>query len=817
MADPVITQPAGGGLSLAACKDYFTYVWSNPLDMEQAARGAQQSHDILDDIRPLQTNHLSAFSFSAGLFSATTTGGNPFFLLLGDHILGSLTPDFTRWGTNGPIDTSIYKILTMHLYTDTAADIQISWTKESRAVAYTALTFTTPGWHTYSIDLSTVTVGDTSGSDYAWSASPVIGLRVDPSRDVTGAQVKIDWIQLTPASSDAACSDFNLSYTASSGEVVALYVDDQGDTNPSNGYKLRSEPALSPGGAQSIALNRYKFFPGTYSVYAISSKDYASHNLDPWDMAGASDISSTLNLTSPSFSGGSFSATAAAASEAGFYLNIPEAHPVKASLFKRLTLSMNRGGSGSQVMYIRFFNRYGGLEGTTTSFTVAGQHTYSYDLSGVGGWSGDIYDIRIDPSNVAGTSFSIDWVALGTEVFGSEPITPTVVSADGNLEIQDRPVVTMISPDQEGGADYFTSVLGDPASMDGTSDIKQISGLSEASIYPGKVYSDSNSAVHSADYFQGTNESGNGDPAVFFNYYDKTHAIDPDTYKIACFTFDVLSSTELYHSVARLIWLLNEEGKSGDDIISKTTGEARYCVRMDEIETEPPVAAGQPHPWRKNSDGTGITYFRFDPLEEATPLTFRIADMRLAADHKTDSRFALTVGGDRDTSVSLYATTTKTTTGGSLITTIGAGRNSDVYLWDTSALAAGTYYVYAATDYSRALAPGRIVVNHSAGNQDSIAPIFNLDAPASSAYRFVSSLQIAGYALDETRIANVEAFLDGSLIDSFTPDKFIKAVRDSHTSYPYASTAGFSRLVDLTSVPDGDHTFRLDVYDTAGN
>ena len=290
--------------------------------------------------------------------------------------------------------------------------------------------------------------------------------------------------------------------------------------------------------------------------------------------------------------------------------------------------------------------------------------------------------------------------------------------------------------------------------------------------------------------------------------------INPDLYRLVCFDLDVLAPTNIFHSVARVLWFRDDVAINGDDLVLKTTGEKRYCLRMDSLQYEG-GAAGAPHPWRANSDGSGIYYFRVDPHEETASTTFRMADVRLASDHLANNRYAFVVTGALNKQVDVYlSTTSRSTAGGVFIGSLAAGRSSQVLLWDSSGYGEGFVYPYLVVDGNTyyAEAPVRVLRSFS----DPTAPILGLYSP-STGYRFSSLMQIAGYALDDVRVATVEVSVDGALVSSIRPSLFNKGVRDTYPSYPYASETGFNQFVDLSSLADGAHTVRVVVYDTSGN
>lgn len=817
-----LVSPAHGDLSavtpasstVSSCTDYFTSEWSNPLDMSD-------NSDILYNLVPRESQHLSTYSYSGGVFSTTTTGVDPYFRVLtwhdNDTTQSTAIPDdTTRFGIHKPINPASYpyNILTFRMYTDVASDFQVLWEKYG-AWAITDPVNTYAGWRTYQIDLSAAPINQGEGN-YSWSSGGMIGLRIDPNRNNSGASIKLDWMQLTPPA--ASCSSLNVGFTAASSDRVVVFVDD--NTDPNDGYYERSDILSGSAGSTSFSANQ--FFPGSYNVYGFSTKDYATSHLNAWDMDDtATDVDSgriyNITLSGNGFGSGKFCGTTNAA-DANFYLNLPDDSPIDASVFNKFRIGLELGAGIADQLVVNYFDTSGALKGSQTVNTN-GSGTYSIDLSGAGGWSGQIGSFRINPvvfSSSSGRSFCVDYVTLGSEYLNA-PSSPSLVHAASQVTFSKRYYTSFVQPDKEGGEDYFVAQRSNPSNMDSGSDLDLLSGLTSASIYPGNVYTDSGGAVKIGDYLQGLSEDGNDDPQNFSVFLDYARPIDPTKYKIACFTLDVLaSSVSIYHSVARILWQVDSGNVNGDDLVLKTTGESRYCLRMDTLLTEPPLASGATHPWRKNSDGTGINFWRIDAHEESTATSFRFQDIRLAAEHATDQRFAVVLQDDRDAAVSVYYTSVNAPTAGTLIGTLSANRDSDVLLWNTSALAAGTYYLYANIAGGNFMGPSPVVVDHSAGVADTTAPILNVDAPLSG-HRFSGNLELAGSALDNLRLATVEVLVDGDLVDTFRPSEFRKSVRDAYPNYPYSSSAAFQRYVNLSGLSDGSYTVEIMAYDTHGN
>jgi len=814
-----VTSLTLSSATVDACKDYFTSAWAEPMDMDTPTSDKVHGGDILYNLVPRETNDLSAYSYSSGVFSTSATGANPYFYILSWNDPEAIAePRTTRFGRNNLINPASdgYNLLSFRMYTDVASDFQVYWDKENNFAISDPVT-TYAGWHTYQIDLSTANINSSSGTSPSWNSGNINGIRIDPSRNNVGAAIKIDWIQLTPSSS--GCSNFTVNYTsASASDLVSIFIDD--DTDPTNGYQQRSVPLT--GGAGSTSFNTTWLYPGSYSVYAIATPDYASSYYNPWDMdTSKTDIDSTriFNFTpadNNGYTGGKYCGTVTA-SDSNFYMQLPDKSTIDAAKFTEfsmdLTLTLN-GAAHVTPNYINitFFGTDGAVKGSTT-INTAGDGTYTKSLSGISGWSGQIGSLRINPVEYGqgGIVFCADNIKLGAAAVGALT-TPTKLDATPTqITLNPRRIVKFVQPDDEGGEDYASTERGNPWAMDSTNDFEEFYNLTSATLYPGSSYTDSGGNVKIGDYFEATSATGSDDPINFSVAY--TTRINPEKYKIACFNLDVLASTSIYHSVARVLWQRNSTPVNGDDIVIRTIGDARYCLRMDNMRVDE-GGTPNPHPWNKNSDGSDIDYWRIDPHEEHIATTYRFADIRLAADHKSGSQYAIVLAGNRDAAVSVYYNTTNTTSGGTLVGTLSAARNTDVLLWNTNAVTAGTYYLYATVDSNSFLAPSPVIVDSS--YIDATAPVLVVDAPRDG-HQFTSSLEFAGYAIDNIRLAAVEVFIDNVFQNRLTVSGFNKTYRDTYLPYPYASNSLFNQYLDTSAISTGAHTVRLDAYDTAGN
>lgn len=475
-------------------------------------------------------------------------------------------------------------------------------------------------------------------------------------------------------------------------------------------------------------------------------------------------------------------------------------HPIDPSKYQQVVIRMNTDKASALQVFWDQANRTLGASAPVP--TTPGWKTYVVNLNS-GPWSnGFNYGIRIDPSTASGALIQIDYIYL----------TPAGCS---NPDLRVAPV---LQPDREGGEDHYSSVRGNPVNFDSLMDLEFIMGHSSASLFTSNIYQDSNNLYRRQDFFQGTNASGNGDPQLYLTFPGTRFPIDANRFKIACWTLDVLRPVNEFHSVQRLIWARNFGTSSiyygSDDVVTKFTGESRYCLRLDSVPLEPALSAGQVHPWRNNDDGSGIDYLRLDPHEETVPTTYRLVDARLAAEHEAHTKFAIVVGGDRTAPVAVhyqYGNGPLTP-----IATLGVDRISNVVLWDTSALPEGAYYIYSTIGLNTYRSEAPVVVSHTTRAADIFAPALNVDSPLNG-HRFNSTLQVAGYAVDTGRIATVEVHLNGKMIDSFIPENFDARARAQFPAAPFNSSAGFDRFIDTSNVQAGNHTVTITAWDTGGN
>lgn len=819
-ADLSITQPASGAV-MGHCHDYFRYEWGSPLNMNGPSSGA------LNDIPQTHQLGVSGYSYSGGIMSMTTTTGAGIVTLLSytpvDPIHGNkgAIPIGSRYGEAKPINTSKYRYFNVRMYSPQAAEAQIMWRESVTRWAITTF-HVSAGWKTYTIDLASAPVASSSGANIGWTQDHWEGLEFYPV-NIAGLTVQIDWIQLL---SDDDCGTFNATFTSTSGDDRITMILDT-DTNPANGYSDK-QTVQRVGSGGSVAFDSHDLMPGTYRVYGMQNNDWATMtHLNPWDFSDSDEITSTLiDISGTTISGGLLSGTVSGV-HPQFNLNLRNA-TIDASVFRYLSIRANYSGAGIGEVFF-YTPASGSTPVGSEQFTfVSGWNNYTIDLGGVAGWAGQISRLRISPIAYGGvgTSFQYDFVALRTSGYVATLPAPAYVQAPSTLEVNNL-LWAFKQPDHRGGREFSQHVVANTWNMNEIDDIRVVTHVASAEILPHNQLIDPAGVAHTGDFFRAYTITGNGDPQYPVLYFDTERCIDTTRYVNMCFRGWNTTESNGFNSVARFIWHNALADRltyfDGDDIIMNRSN-AEYCLDLRNIrhtETEPPQPGGSPNQWTAISqNGSCADFVRVDMSESTEAGHYSVLDyMHIRTDHEANSAFAIVVDAPLNRAVSLFYNSNASTSGGTPIGTLPVDRNTNVFLWDTSALPDGSYYIYGSMSRAgndlRYLAGGRVVVNHSLAD-DAVAPILNCDRPSESQL-FDTELELAGYVLDDVRLATVELFIDGDYVKTVTPSLFSLAARDLYPHYAEANRPGFHEVIDIRGLGLGAHTVRLVAMDTAGN
>ena len=398
----------------------------------------------------------------------------------------------------------------------------------------------------------------------------------------------------------------------------------------------------------------------------------------------------------------------------------------------------------------------------------------------------------------AGTYYVVGYLTNGT----STPAGPTVVG--GTIRVNQSPLVTILQPDAEGGEGVK------PWNMSSSADIWKSFNLSVSEFLPFAAV-----GGLTGDFFHGRNVDGNDDPVQYSAFHTANPAhIDAEVYHNLTYKLLVAGDCDLVGgSVARVNWAHTDDFGTSQDIVV-FPGWNKYTVDLKTVQLEQNLV-----PW----SGT-INTFRVDAHEFSTPRDYWFDYIHVRADDRANSKFAITYnisdpdGDAADTTVSLYYVDHAATSGGTLIASFPLAQYDGMYVWDTSGVPEGTYYIYAvATDgynETRRLSTGKLVVTRSW--DDVTPPILSVDAPSAN-YLFDQFIQLKGYALDAVQLAELRVFLDGALVARIHPEGFNPTARAAYPNLVDSSNAGFNQLIDTTSVSAGAHTLTYRAIDTSGN
>lgn len=819
------------------CDDYASMELNDPWDMKNSS-----------DINNFTTQDVVGFSnitwaddLFYGVVNANSTAA--FYLLSPEACW--MVRSSGRHGQDYPIDTSKYTRLVIRMYTDTIdpGGIKLLFPRGcDHGRTRTVSTFypTQVGWHTYTIDLNSLSISTSESTDTrSWSEGSITGIGIMPHTQ-TGAVVAVDWIRLEDPTS---CSSANVNYTANAvggKNRVNLYLDD--DTTPYNGYVSKIASSAVASGAASASVDIGNLSASSYRVVGVLDADYATLERDnPWDMNESTDITATAGISGGTFSGGSYSGTTG--SDPTIYLKNATSL-INAATYRYLSLRLTRSASGPLI--ILWNDGAGAYIINPGDPQDLGGGLYQLDLGAVGGWSGTISNLIIRPTNASGVNFSLDFVSLRTSGYDNDrdvsSLSASAVASTGRLVVNNPPLISIQKPNRSGGESLrpWNMKSGDFVVY---SNLRNDTDTNRSDGEPFSAYLPDVRTVDGirGDFFKGTNALGVDDPVNYstFPIVSSTNpsplSINADQYKHLCFKMLIDHEFNLcLGSIARPIWL-NSNGTfteaAATPIIWNRWGSSRWyegCLDLSAITLQSSAYvpwSGQksalrldPHEFSKDAcDGYGA------PSGNSISVPYYFDYIKLRKDLEADSQFAILYNlsdSDDAATVNFYYNTSASTSGGTLINGSPLGENSRYLLWDTSALPNGRYYIYAvATDglnTTKRLAWGSVVVSHD-GRGVRQSPILSLDSPTTG-YSACNTIQVKGYAIQPDRyedISGVEVQIDGQVQGMITPSLYSpRAVQD----YPAldSSSSGFNTSYDVSTLSPGAHTISLRAISSDG-
>ncbi|MBI3264644.1 MAG: VCBS repeat-containing protein [Acidobacteria bacterium] len=268
-------------------------------------------------------------------------------------------------------------------------------------------------------------------------------------------------------------------------------------------------------------------------------------------------------------------------------------------------------------------------------------------------------------------------------------------TASTTFTINDPPIINITDPDETGGSDFATADMGNTWDMNDAADIQFMDKVAAPNFSGGE--------------FNGVNLAGNNDPEVWM-LRNSSVTVDPSRYHRLTYKYRLDGAFDLSAaggSVVRVFW-----GSTAwrPDLIAISEdilvwpGDNTYSIDLSTLQVGldrgiESISAAQ-ELWVSGAK----RYFRIDPHEGTNQRPFHYDYVKLAADDET-SGGQFTVRwrvSDADSSplVSLfYDTDTDPASGltaipGASNLSAGAGGIGS-FVWDTSGVPVGTYYVYA--------------------------------------------------------------------------------------------------------------------------
>ena len=301
-------------------------------------------------------------------------------------------------------------------------------------------------------------------------------------------------------------------------------------------------------------------------------------------------------------------------------------------------------------------------------------------------------------SGVSGTSFTWNYGVLPP---GAYTLRITRGSSVGTsaFRVNAPPTLRITDPDETGGEDFATAVLGNPWDMNDGADLRSIAGdhLISRSFSGGQFHGVSDGVPVA------TSQDGIpvGDPIVYplvnngivatsrYRYLTVRMQVDGD--------YDLLRG-----SVGRVFWG-SQAGSPYNLTVSSFfmawPGMQTYTFDLASLTTAPDGGI-------ESAEGAGIgwtsanvRYLRIDPHEFAEQRGFHIDNVKLAAmDESSNGAFTIRfTGSDTDNhpaSVSLYYDTDMNPSSGLVPIAANVPLGNGQYTWNTSGVPPGVYYIW---------------------------------------------------------------------------------------------------------------------------
>ena len=824
-----------------ACDDFATNVLHDPWDMNQ-----------LTDINHYVTSDLTSIgnvSLSSGLFNFRTLASNAAaFYLFSPQVAEITVRVGGRFGQDLNFDatkSAKYRQLSFRMNTDTedSGGFKLVFNRATEYVPNRTVSGFYPiktGWHTYTVDLPTQLNISTSESSNTspWGSAPITGFSILPTA-ANNANVSIDFIRMEDPTT---CASATINYTATTindDNLVNLYLDDDG--NLSNGYYKKIAEITPAAGISSLAASLDALDTGkNFSVVGLLHSDYATMvRDDAWDMSESTDISLNSGFSSLQFSGGSLTGVATS-NQPVLYLGIPSTKQINAGTFTKLSFKLSRTVSSA------FLLNWSGTAGTNTIVidpAVAdadNDSIYQVDLAGQGAWSGTIREIVLLPVvNGIGASFSLDWISLRNNGYVRNLDAGSTAVSTGSIRLNQVPVVDILRPNDQGG-ELFKPWNSNPSNVVVTSNLRTDTDPAN----PSEKYTTFLPDVRAVegirgDIFKGTNIAGNDDPNFYYTFPNSADAslIDADQYKNFCVKMLLDRGFDLcLGSILKPVWLNNDETFTDTEasiaIYNRwsNTKWYEYCFDMTTVK---PATAGLQR-WNGIKKGLRLDphEFHYDtcgasgsPVGNPISATFYVDYARLAKEVSSDNNklpivFSTVDTDDTVVTNTLYYSAANDGTGLQTIVN-NLAKNTRVYIWDTSAVPEGKYYLYVGSNdgLNTNLKTSKLPVIVSRQTRTAAPPVLSVESPKNGDV-VCDSLQLKGYSLLSDRVEKVSAIevkINGTSELVFRPNDYNPNAVATYTPTIFdSSNAAYNFTIDSSGLPAGGNTIEIISYGSDG-
>ncbi|MFA7158753.1 MAG: hypothetical protein WC299_05570 [Kiritimatiellia bacterium] len=268
------------------------------------------------------------------------------------------------------------------------------------------------------------------------------------------------------------------------------------------------------------------------------------------------------------------------------------------------------------------------------------------------------------------------------------------------VTITHPPELEFTAPTFTSGSDYATVELGNPWDMTDSSDIYEQLYLSNVSFDNGMLIATADAPIlgneSDAQFYLNTRLSGEfkAIDASKYRYLTYRMMVDPTGYVN-------INDWVAKGWLPRVIWFNTSITNDGSEAQGIPMLESWHSYTVD-LADRALLTTENPYPaqlgWRELGS---VKRIRFDPLEVPVATTFAIDDIKLCDDNRPANNsytisWTATDPDSASVTVSLYyGTLSGSSFSGHLLTTVTQAVGSASYVWDSSAVGAGSYYIQA--------------------------------------------------------------------------------------------------------------------------